>query len=134
MLKAKGNHTMKSQAKQDLINAAMNVVFENENDLVIAQMSEHCIANCGLTLADFIWASESYKTPRDLRRLFVGCYQTFYGQSESDEMAAGTDEEYRSWRKDALRDLARVKKAGLPLTLQNTRDAFENKGVFAKKK
>jgi hypothetical protein len=83
----------------------------------------------GQDLADF--CNRGYKLkPEELVEFAWGC---FMGDMESDEMAEGTMDEYRSWLKDARRDAEKVRKAGLPLTLANATLAFELKGPFAKK-
>jgi hypothetical protein len=49
-------------------------------------------------------------------------------------MAVGTMDEYRSWVKQAKKDIKLVKKAKLPLTARNVRAAFLHEGPFAIKK
>jgi len=113
---------------KSLITQAFAVVYTDVDQLVKDQAMEHTIANMGQCLEDFARSS----MPAD--RLIRLCYQDLRQQCESDEMADGIDEEYRDWLKEARKSVAMVQKKGLPLTLTNTRDAFERKGAFAAKK
>jgi hypothetical protein len=118
---------------KEIIDAAFAYVYPSAEELIKVAAKEHAIANMGQELAD---AFSGYgrglfeSKPQELVPLR---FSQLVGDCESDEMADGVDAEYREWLKTARKDVGRVQKAGLPLTLANVRDAFENKGVFAKK-
>lgn len=123
--------TSAKPTKKSIIAAAFAYVYPDAESLIKDVAKEHCIANMGQNLEDFITASEWLaKHPE---QVISSCYSNFYGQSESDDMAEGIDEERRAWLKQAKKDVAAVQKKGLPLTMENVRLAFENKGPFEKK-
>lgn len=112
------------QDKIALIAAAFDLVYTDEEKFVEDLAKEHAIVNMGQELDDFVRAGMTPET------LVSRCYNDFYHSSESDEMADGLAEEKNHFRKDAKRQLAMIKKKGLPLTFDLARDAFLNKGVF----
>lgn len=112
------------------IAAAEDYVHTDEANLVKQVAAEHAIVNMGQDVKDFM----SYSGVGRPERLFHDAFNCFYQQSESDEMAAGTNEEFKSWFKQAKKDIATVKKAKLPLTFRNVRMAFDFEGPFAGKK
>ena len=111
------------------IEAAMDHVFTDVVELVKQCAGEFAISNMGQSLEDFM-----YGGPTKPESLLYGCYSSFYQQSESDEMADGTNDEYKSWVKSLTKEVKRVQKAKLPLTPRNVRAAFMKEGVFATKK
>lgn len=115
--------------KNEQIKAASEHVWTDFEAFVKMCAKEHAIANMGQELGDFL--HRGY-TPKP-EQLVDFAWNAFMGDMESDEMAEGTMDEYRSWLKDARRDAEKVRKAGLPLTLANATLAFELKGPFAKK-
>jgi len=118
----------KEEVKQ-AIEAALDHVHTDEAVLLKQCTSEHAILNMGQTVEDF--ATYVYGDPA---RFFEACFSSFYQQSESDEMAEGLEDERRSFTKYVKADIKAVKKAKLPLTVRNCRDAYEKKGPFAAKK
>lgn len=115
--------------KQELIKAAHDHVWTDFEAFIKMVAKEHAIANMGQDLSDFVHRGF---TPKP-EQVVDFAWSSFMGDMESDEMAEGTMDEYRSWLKDARRDAEKVRKAGLPLTLANVTLAFELKGPFAKK-
>jgi hypothetical protein len=115
--------------KKQAIETAMDHVFTDVEALIKNVAAEHAVINMGQELTDHF----PYGSP-DPSRLLYACYQNFYQASESDEMADGTQDEYRSWLKQSKKDVAKVQKKGLPLTPRNVRAAFLNEGPFAKAK
>lgn len=119
---------LKRDEKQALIEAAFDHVHADVAELTKQVAAEHAIVNMGQDITDFVaYASQKPES------ILYSCYRSFYQQSESDEMADGTEQEYRSWLKTAARDIKKVQKKGLPLTVRNVREAFLLKGPFAKK-
>lgn len=89
---------------------------------------EHTIANMGQEVEDFDPGGRP-------EHVVDNAYQQMLNDiCTEDEMVDGIEDEYRSWLKDARRDALRVQKAGLPLTLENSRRAFMNEFPFAKGK
>ena len=129
-----------SNASNDLdnvIKAALDHVYTDEQKLIEDCAKEHAIANMGQTLKGIISSgygaqSAIARFTKNPEQLVSACYSAFYGGSESEEMADGIDRERRSFLKDSKRDVAKVKKAGLPLTIANARLAFLNKPPFDK--
>lgn len=108
--------------KSELVTQAMNVVYTDWEKYLRDIAREHTIANMG----------------QDLESLMQGCrevpehvisdaFNQLRNDCESDEMADGVDEEFRSWLKQAKKDAAVVKKLGLPWTIDNSRLVFEKK-------
>ena len=118
-------------SKKDLIAAAFAYVYPDAEALIKDVAKEHTIANMGQNLEDFIVATEWLE--KNPQQLVGSCYNSFYDQSESEEMAEGIEDERKSWLKQAKKDVALVQKKGLPLTLENVRLAFEKKGPFERK-
>ncbi len=116
-------------SKADLIKQAYEHVWTDFEKFVRMCAQEHTIANMGFELADHMLGYGSERP----ENIVAAAYNSLYQSSESDEMAEGIEDEFRSWLKDARKDGLRVQKSGLPLTLANARLAFENKGPFAKK-
>ena len=114
--------------KSQLITLAFQHVYTDVERFKKDIAKEHCIANMGQRLEDFMHGATG--RPEDV---ISRAYSSFYGQSESDEMADGIADEMRSWLKEADKQIKAVQKAGLPLTMENARLAFEKKGPFAKK-
>lgn len=127
MSNAKAQNKLKD-VKKLAIEAAFDYVHPDVESLVKQAASEHTIANMGQMLEDFFYGAG------DPKSLFHDCFSCFYQQSESDEMADGLMEERADWVKQAKKDAAKIVKKKLPLTMRNMRDAFEQKGAFAKKK
>lgn len=117
--------------KGEIIKAAEDYVWTDFEKFVRMLAKEHTVANMGFDLGEAFQGYGSRNIPPDL--VVEMAYNTLYQGSESDEMAEGIEEEYRSWLKDARRDAEKVRKAGLPLTLANASLAFELKGPFAKR-
>jgi len=111
------------------IEAAFDFVHTDERVLHRQCTSEHGLVNMGQEPADFA----GYVSLNRPETFFQSCWQSFYQQSESDEMAEGMEAERRFFDKDVTRDIAAVKKKGLPLTVRNCRQAFLKEGPFAKK-
>ncbi len=115
---------------KEIIAAATVHVWTDFEKFVQMLAKEHTIANMGMELSDYVSRSCGSSRPEDtVNHAFSG----LMNDMESDEMADGVQEEYRSWLKQGRKDALRVQKAGLPLTLANATLAFENKGPFAKK-
>ena len=121
---------MTKTEKTAAIEAAMDHVFTDVVELVKQCAGEFAISNMGQSMEDFMFSGGSVKP----ETLLYGCYSAFYQQSESDEMAQGTHDEYKSWVKSLTKEVKRVQKAKLPLTPRNVRAAFMKEGVFATKK
>lgn len=121
-------HTGPTLTKKQIIDLAFQHVYTDVEAFRKDIAKEHCIANMGQELGDFV--DGHFKDPA---RVISWAYNAFYQQSESDEMAEGIDEEMRSWLKEADKQIKAVQKKGLPLTMENARLAFEKKGPFAKK-
>lgn len=128
-----------SNASNDLdnvIKAALDHVYADEQKLIEDCAREHSLVNMGQSLKQLIrssWGSDAIERfTKNPEQLVGACYNAFYQGSESDEMAEGIDRERRSFLKDSKRDVARVKKAGLPLTIANARLAFLGKPPFDK--
>lgn len=131
-----------SNASNDLdnvIKAALDHVYTDEQKLIEDCAKEHAIANMGQTLKGIIssgyggYGTQSVaRFTKNPEQLVSACYSAFYGGSESEEMADGIDCERRSFLKDSKRDVAKVKKAGLPLTIANVHLAFLSKPPFDK--
>lgn len=119
------------KTKQEIIAAALAYEYDDKEACILDAAKEHCIANMGQQLGDFLYGTGLADRPNQVIR---SCYNTFYQQSESDEMAEGIQDEMRSWIKDARQDVEKVIKMGLPLTLANVRMSFMYEGPFAKKK
>ena len=118
----------KEEIKQ-AIEAAYDHVHTDEAVLHKQCISEHGLINMGQCVEDFATYVRD-----DPARFFEACFQSFYQQSESDEMADGTLAERDAFKKDVTRDIKAVKRAKLPLTVRNCRAAFLHEGPFAKKK
>lgn len=121
------NNGPKLTVKQ-FIDLAFQHVYEDVEKFRKDIAKEHCIANMGQELSDFIHSTSGH--PKDA---IAQAYGSFYQQSESDEMAEGIDDEMKSWLKEADKQIKAVQKKKLPLTMENARLAFEKKGPFAKK-
>lgn len=118
-------------SKKQIIEAAFAHVYTDAEELIKDAAREHTIANLGQELEDFLQPSEYLlKNPQ---KVFHDCFNGLYSQSESDEMADALQEEYRDWQKRSRKDVEKVQKKKLPLTMTNVRLAFENKGPFEKK-
>jgi hypothetical protein len=111
--------------KQAAINAALDFVHTDEENLIKQVAGEHALVNMGMSVEDHFVSVPPEK-------LLYAAFNNFYQQSESDEMADGTMDEYKSWVKTAKRDIKAVKKAKLPLTARNVRSAFLKQGPFKK--
>lgn len=114
--------------KKAAIDAALDFVHTDEENLAKQVAAEHALINMGMTVEDYC----TYQSPNRPESFLYGCFNSFYQQSESDEMAEGTWDEYRSWIKQAKKDIALVKKEKLPLTARNVRAAFLLEGPFKK--
>ena len=110
------------------IEQALDHVHTDIEALIKQNAAEHALVNMGQEVSDFA----SY-CRNDPSTLLYSAYRNFYQQSESDEMADGTEREFKSWLKIARKDVAKVQKKGLPLTARNVRAAFLSEGPFAKK-
>lgn len=117
-------------AIKNAIALAEEHVHASEEALVEQCAAEHTVANMGMYIEELL----EYALLDRPQNLFYSAFNNLYQQSESDEIADGTMAEYKSWLKQAKKDVARVKKAKLPLTFKNVRMAFDNEGPFAKKK
>jgi len=109
------------------IEAAYDYVHTDVEHLIKQVAGEHAVVNMGMTLEDQL----SWYVPKP-DDLLYSCFNNFLQQSESDEMERGTMQEYKSWVKQAKKDVALVKKAKLPLTARNVRAAFLHEGPFKK--
>ncbi len=116
--------------KTAAIEAAMDHVFTDVVELVKQCAGEFAISNMGQSMEDWM----PYFGGDRPEKLLYACYSSFYQSSESDEMADGTNDEYKSWVKSLTKEVKRVQKAKLPLTPRNVRAAFMKEGVFATKK
>ena len=113
----------------ELVEAALNHVYTDFDEYVKDQAKEHTVANLGQELSDFARGSRA-------DTLVAGAFYQLrcnYAAEMGDDGDAVMDE-YKSWLKEAKKNCGRVKKAGLPWTLQNSRDAFEQRGHFKKEK
>lgn len=118
----------KTKKRQEFLAACMSFVHADFEQYVRTIAMEHTIANLGQELGELVAVGGLWCRPEDGVRQ---AYRQLIGDCESDEMAEGVEEEYRSWLKDARADAQRVRDAGLPLTLENARLAFERKGPFS---
>jgi uncharacterized protein YifE (UPF0438 family) len=114
--------------KSECFEAASSHVWTDFDKFVTMCAKEHAIANMGQSFEDL--AGYGANRPE---LIVEQAFSQLRNDCESDEMADGVWDEYKSWVKQAKKDATRVQKAGLPLTLANARLAFENKGPFAKK-
>ena len=112
------------------IELALDYVHPDVESLIKQSAGEFTVSNMGQALEDHLF---SVLEPNPATLLY-GCYQEFYQQSESDEMAQGTYDEMISFKKELVKTVKQVQKAKLPLTCRNVRDAWEKKGFFAKPK
>ena len=103
------------------IAAAFAHVYTEADRLIQDVAKEHAIANMGQTLEEHL---QRAAPPADV---IAVCWSSFYGQSESVEMARDLDQERKGWLKQAKKDVATLVKKKLPLTLENARLAFERK-------
>ena len=109
------------------IEAAFDHVHTDIDHLIKQVAGEHALINMGMTLEENLgWYLPESKD------VLYSAFNSLYQQSESDEMADGTMDEYKSWVKQAKKDVALVKKAKLPLTPRNVRAAFLKEGPFKK--
>ena len=116
--------------KQALIALAYAHVYEDAEQLIQDFTRTFALTNSGQVLTDYVSSpSLAQRHPGSILR---GCWSSFYGQAEGDEMAAGMEAERKSWLKDAKRCVKAVQKKGLPLTMKNAEDAWSNRGAFAK--
>lgn len=117
--------------KKELIDATFQFVFPTPEDLADAHAKEMTLSNMGQTLANYVDVPKRAPTAHFLRTLVTFAYADYFQGSESDEIAKCISDEHMSWVKDAKKDVAKVVKKGLPLTLANARLAWEEKGPFA---
>jgi hypothetical protein len=115
--------------RSEFIAQALAYVYTDFDQYVKDQAKEHTIANLGQSLSDY----GCYGKPEHLVASAFSQLRENYGMELGDD-AAGVDEEYRDWLKEAKKNCEKVRKAGLPWTLSNSRDAFEQRGAFAKVK
>jgi hypothetical protein len=120
--------------RKEIVALAFAYVYPNVDELIKAQAREHTIANMGFSVEQMLERFSLTGLEKTPDRVIDLAWSGLMGDMESDEMADGVNDEYRAWLKDAKRDALLVQKAGLPLTLDNTRQAFEKTGQFAKKK
>ena len=117
---------MRSPQLLSAIEAAFSHEYTDFDAYVKDIAREHTIANMGQSIEDY--AHDRDQPDKLISRAWSG----FYNIAESQEMADGFDEEYRSWLKTAKKDAMRVKRAKLPLTLVNARKSFMNEEPFKK--
>lgn len=114
--------------RNETVQHALTLVYTDFDRYVRDIAREHTVVNMGFELTDV----EHYAGPEDLIRSayqhVLECNAEALGEVEGCD---SVEEEFRSWLKDAKRDAARVRKAKLPLTLENARMAFLNRGPFA---
>ncbi len=123
--------------KRQLIEAVLNYPYATPEALIDAHAKEMTLGNMGQSLADYAHlprptASRPVPSMPDLSTVVTRAYDEFYQSSESDEIAKCIADEHRSWVKSAKKDVTKVVKGGLPLTLANARLAWEEKGPFAR--
>lgn len=118
-----------TKTKNESIELATLHVWTDFEAFIKMLAKEHTVANMGMDLVDFVGRGYVPKPEDVVNYAFNG----LMNDMESDEMADGVQDEYRSWLKQGRKDAERVRKAGLPLTLANAALSFENKGPFAKK-
>jgi hypothetical protein len=120
---------MTKAGKTTGLQQALEYVWTDLEKFIKMCAKEHTIANMGYDLRDYV--SGTYRDPQ---YIVDQAYERFLnGICADDDMVDGIEVEYRSWLEDARRDALLLQKAGLPLTLANTRMAFEKRGPFAKK-
>ena len=108
------------------IEAALDYVHPTEASFVKAFSQEFAISNMGQDIGDFVRGG--YGTPRRPADLVAAAWSQFYGSSESDEMAAGLEDERKMWERDCKKKVLPVmKKKGLALTLRNGTNVWEKK-------
>lgn len=98
-----------SQRVKDLREKLNAEVHPNRESLVEATATRHTIINMG----------QNWPMVSRLDEL-----------AEDDETYKMVMREYKSWLKDAKKEVAMVVKAKLPLTLASTDDVFHRRGVF----
>lgn len=123
--------------KQEMIDGAFQFVFATAEALVKAHAQEMTLGNMGQSLVDYVYPPKVSPTRADppvpdLSSVVSRAFNEFYQGSESDEIAQCISDELHDWMKSAKKDVAKVVKKGLPLTLANARLAWEEKGPFAK--
>lgn len=112
--------------KKQAIENALDFVHTDICKLIKQVAAEHAVQNMGMNVEDYV---DFLDKPENQ---LYSCFNSMYQQSEDDSMADGTMEEYRSWLKQAKKDVSLVKKAKLPLTARNVRSAFLKEGPFKK--
>jgi hypothetical protein len=98
-----------SQNTKDLRVKLESEVHATEESLIKATAVRHTVINLGQNWPEIMHLTQL---------------------AESDEMYDGVIDEYKSWLKDAKKEVKMVVKAKLPLTLANTELAFSRKGPF----
>jgi hypothetical protein len=98
-----------SQKTKDLRDKLENEVHATEESLIKATAVRHTVINLGQNWPEIMHLTQL---------------------AESDEMYDGVLDEYKSWLKDAKKEVKMVVKAKLPLTLASTELAFSRKGPF----
>lgn len=116
--------------KANVLKAAQEYEWDDADALVKAIAQEHTILNLGATVEEYIYGN--VEPSRVISTAFHGMRQA-YG-SEGEELLDGIEDEYRSWVKNARKDVATIEKLGLPLTLANARRAFEGEFKKSRKK
>lgn len=115
---------------KEAVQAAMTLVYEDFEAYVKDIAREHTIANLGQELEDHCGSHN-----RDGKHVISSGFQQLREDcGETDESLQCVDDEYRSWLKEARKDAEKVRSAGLPLTIENSRLAFLKQGPFARPK
>jgi hypothetical protein len=115
----------KTPTKQELITLAYNVVYDDPKLLIEDFAKVFALTNMGQQLVDFIGSPTlAARMPGSILR---GCYNALYQDSESDEMARGTEAERKGWLKDARKVVKLLQQQKLPLTMRNAEDAWRAK-------
>lgn len=117
---------METASKQQVINAALDHVFGAVTLLVQAFAMRFALENWGQRLVHHL---PPRCTPD---RVYSACWNSLYQGSESDDMAAGLEDERAHWAKEGERVVAMVQAKGLPLTMRNAENAWYEREDFAK--
>lgn len=120
--------TKTAQQMTAAIESAYDHVHPNAERLVKECAAEFSVSNMGQRVEDFI----EWLPLNDPSTLFACAFENFYQQSDTDDMAMATMDEFRFWRKKLHSVVKAVKDAGKPLTVRSVRDAWTKKDGGAK--
>lgn len=116
---------------EEQVRAALTYVQPDLERLVQLQAMEHAVANMGGDLED-LCRNLGGGSPQNLVQDVYRCFLEVAAGGPGDD-GDGLEYERRYWISEARKSALAVQAAGLPLTLENTRHAFERTGPFARR-